>query len=74
MAQIIQNGSELIRINTQKNAIEYSRDGGRNWRSRYTGSIAGVFVDLLPYGPEILVCTSKGLNYSKDGGHNWKRR
>ena len=74
MAQIIQCGSELIRINTQKNTIEYSRDGGRNWRSRYTGSLAGVFVDLLVYGPEILACTSKGIYYSKDGGINWRNR
>jgi hypothetical protein len=29
MAQMIQRGSELIRINTQKNDIEYSKDGGR---------------------------------------------
>jgi hypothetical protein len=29
MAQMIQRGSELLRINTQKNEIEYSKDGGR---------------------------------------------
>ena len=34
MAQMIQRGSELLRINTQKNDIEYSKDGGNNWRRR----------------------------------------
>ena len=28
MAQMIQYGSELLRINTQKNTIEYSKDSG----------------------------------------------
>ena len=74
MAQMIQRGSELLRINAQKNTIEYSKDGGRNWRSRYTGSLAGIFVDLFSYGPEILACTSKGIYYSKDGGNNWRNR
>ena len=74
MAQMIQYGSELLRIDTQKNTIEYSKDGGRSWRSRYMGSIAGVFVDLLVYGSEILACTSKGIYYSKDGGYNWRNR
>jgi len=29
MVQMIQRESELLRINTQKNDIEYSKDGGR---------------------------------------------
>ena len=71
---MVQYGSEIIRINTQKNTIEYSKDGGRSWCSRYMGSIAGVFVDLLVYGSEILACTSKGIYYSKDGGRTWHSR
>ena len=34
MAQMIQYGSEIIRINIQKNTIEYSKDGGRTWHHR----------------------------------------
>lgn len=34
MAQTIQRGKEWIRINTQKNDIEYSKDGGRTWHHR----------------------------------------
>jgi len=31
---MIQRGSELLRINTQKKEIEYSKDGGRTWHHR----------------------------------------
>ena len=78
MAQMIQRGSELLRINTQKNDIEYSKDGGRTWHRRYTGSNAsssyGSFIQLASDGQNILATTSKGLYYSKDSGHTWHRR
>ena len=74
MAQMISRGREIVRINTKKNSIEYSVDGGRNWHSRYSGSCAGNFIDLLDYGSEILACTSKGVYYSKDDGRNWHTR
>ena len=68
MAQMIQRGSELLRINTQKNDIEYSKDGGRTWH-RY-----GSFIQLASDGQNILATTSKGLYYSKDSGRTWHRR
>ena len=34
MAQMILHGRELIRINTQKNTIESSKDEGRSWHRR----------------------------------------
>ena len=86
MAQMIQRGSELLRINTQKNDIEYSKDGGRTWHRRYTGSNAGTyhsrytgssygsFIQLASDGQNILATTSKGLYYSKDSGRTWHRR
>lgn len=74
MSQMIQRGREIVRINTQRNSIEYSTDGGRNWHSRYTGSFAGTFTDLLDFGKEILACTSKGVYYSSDDGRNWHSR
>lgn len=74
MGQMIQSGSELIRINTQKNSIEYSTNNGLSWHSRYTGTQAGIFVDLLSYGPEILACTSKGVYYSNNDGISWHSR
>ena len=52
MAQMILHGRELIRINTQKNYIEYSTNDGRSWHTRYTGTHAGNFIDLLDYGSE----------------------
>lgn len=74
MAQLIQRGRELIRINIQKNTIEASTDSGRNWRMRYSGSYAGSFYDLLDYGSEVLACTSKGIFVSTDDGRNWRSR
>ena len=74
MAQMIQRGKEWIRINTIKNAIESSKDGGRSWHIRFASSIAGSFVDLFDNGSEILGCTSRGIYVSKDEGHSWHSR
>ena len=74
MSQMISYGRELLRINTQKNTIEYSTDNGRNWHSRYTGSCCGSFYDLFDFGGEILCCCSKGIFYSRDSGRNWHSR
>lgn len=61
MAQMIQYGWEFVRINTQKNSIEYSVDGGRNWYNRRSGYSTGVFTDLFQAGSGIIFCTSKGI-------------
>lgn len=74
MAQIIQRGKELLRINTHNNTIECSKDGGHSWHSRFTSSFAGIFVDLFDNSSEILGCTSKGIFASKDDGHSWQSR
>ena len=74
MAQMIIYGNELIRINTQKNSIEYSTNDGRSWHSRYTGNIAGTFIDLLDFGSEIIACSSKGIYYSTNKGLSWHSR
>ena len=74
MAQLINYGREMLRINTQKNAIEYSTNEGRSWLSRYTGSSAGGFYDLFQYGNELLACTSKGIYYSTNEGRSWLSR
>lgn len=68
MAQMILHGRELIRINTQKNYIEYSTNDGHSWHTRYTGTHAGNFIDLLDYGSEIIACTSKGIYFSMNKG------
>lgn len=68
MAQMILHGRELIRINTQKNYIEYSTNDVRSWHTRYTGTHAGNFIDLLDYGSEIIACTSKGIYFSMNKG------
>ena len=61
MPQIVNLGRELLRINTQKNCVEYSQNGGRSWVMRCCNGSYGEFRDLLVYGRELLACTSKGL-------------
>ena len=68
MAQLINYGREMLRINTQKNTIEYSTN------SRYTSSSAGIFYDLFQFGSELLACTSKGIYYSTNEGRSWNSR
>ena len=74
MAQIIQRGLELIRINTLKNTIEFSTNGGSTWKFRYGGAGTGNIYDLLDYGSEILACTSKGIYFSTNNGQSWHVR
>ena len=74
MAQMILHGRELIRINTQKNNIEFSTNKGVSWHPRYSGSQAGTFIDLIEYGSEIIACTSKGIYFSTNKGISWHPR
>ena len=74
-SQLINTGSELLQINTAKNSIEYSSNGGRSWVTRCSSSTSyGTFISLLPYGREILACTSKGLYASQNQGRSFSPR
>ena len=66
MPQIITVGRELLRINSARNIIEFSINGGRSWAPRCSSSSYGTFVDLLQFGREILACTTKGLYFSQN--------
>ena len=74
MPQMIMLGSEMIRIHPAKNIIEYSTSQGRSWSTRYSSSSCGEFIDLLPYGNELLAVTSKGIYYSTSQGRSWSSR
>ena len=74
MPQMIMLGSEMIRINPAKKTIEYSTSQGRSWSTRYSSSSCGEFIDLLPYGNELLAVTSKGIYYSTSQGRSWSSR
>jgi len=74
MPQMISFGSEMIRINPAKNHIEYSTNSGRTWYTRCTSSSSGTFIDLLPYGNEIIAITNKGIYYSTNKGGTWYTR
>ena len=53
MPQLINYGKEMLRVSPK--GIEYSTNGGRSWMMRYSGSSCGTFLDLLPYGNELLL-------------------
>ena len=74
-SQLINTGSELLRINTAKNSIEYSSNGGRSWVTRCSSSTSyGTFISLLTNGREILACTSKGQYASQNDGRSFSPR
>jgi hypothetical protein len=75
MSQMINRGGELVRINPKKNnQIDYSKNNGISWHSRYSGSGCGDFQDLIDNGKEILANTSKGLFYSNNNGVSCHKR
>jgi len=71
MPLLINLGTELLRINTAKNAVEFSQNGGRSWTVRYSGNSYGTFRDLLPYGNELLACTDRGIYVSTNQGRSF---
>lgn len=74
MPQLVPHGSELLRINVQKNSIEYSSNGGRTWLNGFCMSSVGTFRDLLVVGTDVFAATSKGLYWSRNGGATWVTR
>ena len=74
MPQMVNLGRELVRINMQKNCVEYSQNRGRSWVVRCSSSSYGEFRDLLEYGSELLACTSKGLYVSTNEGRSFAPR
>ena len=74
MPQIVNLGRELVRINVQKNSVEYSQNGGRSWVTRCSNASYGTFRDLLVYGNELLACTSKGVYVSTNEGRSFAPR
>lgn len=74
MPQIVTFGKEMLRINPQKNTIEYSTSGGRIWQTRFCMNSVGTFKDLLVMGTDIFAITTKGLYWSHNSGATWLTR
>ncbi|EPD98079.1 MAG: hypothetical protein E6494_07950 [Capnocytophaga sp.] len=75
MAKEINLGNELLRIcPTDDNKLEFSTNNGRTWIQRYKGTNFGDFNDLVIFGKEIIVVTSKGVYASTSKGVNWTLR
>jgi len=76
MAQILNRGKELIRINPKDSRkLDCSINDGRTWTGRFYGNAStGSFIDLTDNGKEILATTDKGLFYSINEGRTWNKR
>ncbi|MCR4565360.1 MAG: hypothetical protein K5651_04625 [Bacteroidales bacterium] len=74
MPQLIPYGSEMIRINTANNKIEYSTNRGASWSTRYSGSSCGTFRDMIEYGGKLIALTDRGIYYSTNKGASWSSR
>lgn len=78
MPQIITIGGffrkSLLRVNTDKNIVEVSENGGNSWSSRFTSPNCGTFRDLLLYKGNVFLCTSKGLYISTNDGKSFSPR
>ena len=76
MAQILNRGKELIRINPKDSRkLDCSINDGRTWTGRFYGNAStGRFIGLTDNGKEILATTDKGLFYSINEGRTWNKR
>jgi len=74
MPSIVSLAGKLIRINFDSNRIELSKDRGRTWISRFSGTFCGKFVELVAFGDEIFALTDKGVFSSSDEGLTWRQR
>ena len=75
MGMIVTHQDLLLRVNTQKNCIEYSKNDGKTWSKQGSvGSNGGDILDLLDNGSELLATTTKGLYYSKNQGKTFSKK
>lgn len=74
MGLMVTHQGELLRINTTKNCIEYSKNDGRSWHARCSRSSSFEFQDLTENGNVLLATTTRGTYYSKNKGASWHKR
>lgn len=72
---MVSHKGELLRINVEKNIVEYSSNSGKVWHRRSGQSHnMGTLQDIMDSGNEVLITTSKGLYYSSNEGKTWHKR
>ena len=71
---MVSYGGEIVRYNPSSSRIEYSRNNGLSWYTRYTGSTIGNVKSLIVHGKELLLCSDKGVFYSGNTGLSWYTR
>ena len=71
MATIVTHKGILVRINTEKNTIEHSKNKGLSWIVRCSLTNKGTAISLTDMGDELFLETSNGFYLSKNEGVTW---
>lgn len=72
---IVNHQGLLLRINSEKNCVEYSKNNGQSW-NKQGGLLSncGQLIDLADNGTELLATSTKGLYYSKNKGQSFNKK
>ena len=73
MSLVVASGSELIRYNPSKNAIEVSKSRGMTWFKLRDCSGMGNVRALTEHKGKLLLCSSEGVYCSEDKGFFWRK-
>lgn len=71
MSTIVTHKGILVRINTEKNTIEHSKNKGSFWTVRCSLTNKGTAISITELGEELLLETTNGLYISKNMGVSW---
>lgn len=75
MALLIELEEIIVRINPKnQKRLDYSKNQGKLWLSRYTGTSCGEFYDLSFEGKLLVAKTSNGTFTSRDKGRVWSKK
>lgn len=71
MSTIVTHKGILVRINTEKNTIEHSKNKGVSWNVRCSLTNKGTAISITDMGDELLLETTKGFFLSNSEGVTW---
>lgn len=71
MSTIVAHQGILVRINSEKNTIEHSKNKGTSWAVRCSLTNKGTALSLTDMGEELLLETTNGLYISNSEGVTW---
>lgn len=74
MGLLVSHNGLLLKINLEKNQIDYSKNEGKTWHMQgKISSSYGDFQDLTSNGDKLIAVTTKGVFQSKNDGKTWHK-